>query len=92
MFELQEFLKEISGFSAISLQPAAGAQGEFTGVMIIRAYHQLRGDTKRRKMLIPDSAHGTNPATSAMSGFEVVAVPQRSPWKCGSRSAARSLR
>ncbi len=75
MYELQEYLKEISGFAACSLQPSAGAQGEFTGVMIIRAYHLSRGDGKRKKMLIPDSAHGTNPATSAMSGFEVVPVP-----------------
>ena len=75
MFELQEWLKEISGFASVSLQPAAGAQGEFTGVMIIRAYHLSRNDTKRKKMLIPDSAHGTNPATSAMGGFEVVGIP-----------------
>jgi glycine dehydrogenase subunit 2 len=75
MFELQEMLKEISGFSAVSLEPAAGAQGEFVGVSIIRAYHRSRGDAKRTKILIPDSAHGTNPATSAMSGFEVVPVP-----------------
>lgn len=78
MFELQEWLKEISGFASVSLQPAAGAHGEFTGVMIIRAYHLSRNDTKRKKMLIPDSAHGTNPATSAMSGFEVVGVPSDS--------------
>jgi glycine dehydrogenase subunit 2 len=75
MYDLQEWLKEISGFAAVSLQPAAGAQGEFTGVKIIAAYHQSRGDTKRVKMLIPDSAHGTNPATSAMSGLDVVPVP-----------------
>ncbi len=75
MFQLQEWLKEISGFSGVSLQPAAGAQGELVGVMIIRAYHQNRGDTKRTKMLIPDSAHGTNPASSAMTGYEVVTVP-----------------
>lgn len=74
MWQLQEWLKEISGFAAVSLQPAAGAHGEFTGVMIIRAYHQARGDHKRIKMIIPDSAHGTNPATSAMSGMEVVPV------------------
>jgi len=75
MYELQELLKEISGFDAVTLQPAAGAQGEFTGVMIIRAYHQSRGDSKRTKMLIPNSAHGTNPATSGMTGFEVVHLP-----------------
>jgi glycine dehydrogenase subunit 2 len=75
MYDLQETLKEISGFAAVSLEPSAGAQGEFTGVMIIRAYHQSRSDTKRTRILIPDSAHGTNPATSSMSGFEVVHVP-----------------
>jgi glycine dehydrogenase subunit 2 len=75
MHRLQKWLEEISGFAAVSLQPAAGAQGEFTGVMIIRAYHHTRGDIKRTKMLIPDSAHGTNPASSAMSGLEIVSVP-----------------
>ncbi len=75
MYELQEWLKEIAGFAAVSLQPAAGAHGELTGIMIIRAYHQSRGDFKRNKVLIPDSAHGTNPATSAMAGFQVVPVP-----------------
>jgi glycine dehydrogenase subunit 2 len=72
---LQEWLKEISGFAALTLQPAAGAHGELTGVLIMRAYHKDRGDTKRVKMLIPDSAHGTNPASSAMSNLEVVQVP-----------------
>ena len=72
MYELQEYLKEIGGFAGISLEPAAGAQGELTGVLIIRAYHRSRGDLKRIKILIPDSAHGTNPATSAMSGMQVV--------------------
>jgi glycine dehydrogenase subunit 2 len=72
MYELQEYLKEIGGFAAITLQPAAGAQGELTGVLIIRAYHRSRNDEKRTKILIPDSAHGTNPATSAMSGLHVV--------------------
>jgi glycine dehydrogenase subunit 2 len=72
MFTMQEWLKEIGGFAAVTLQPAAGAHGELTGVLIIRGYHQLRGDTKRDKILIPDSAHGTNPASSAMSGMRVV--------------------
>ena len=75
MYELQEMLKEIGGFAGVTLQPAAGAQGELTGVLIIRAYHQSRNDLKRTKILIPDSAHGTNPATSAMSGLEVVQLP-----------------
>ena len=75
MYELQEWLAEISGFEDVSLQPAAGAHGELTGVLIIRAYHHNRGDDDRNKMLIPDSAHGTNPATSAMSGMEVVELP-----------------
>ena len=78
LYETQEWLKEISGFDAVSLQPAAGAHGELTGVLIMRAYHEDRGDTKRVKMLIPDSAHGTNPATSAMSGLEVVQLPSDS--------------
>ncbi len=75
MYHLQEFLKEISGFAGVSLQPAAGAHGELTGVLIIRAYHRARGETQRDKILIPDSAHGTNPATSAMSGMRVVQIP-----------------
>jgi glycine dehydrogenase subunit 2 len=74
MHELQEWLKEIGGFAGITLQPAAGAQGELTGVLIILAYHASRGDSKRNKILIPDSAHGTNPATSAMSGMQVVEI------------------
>ena len=75
MYQLQEWLKEIGGFAAVTLQPAAGAHGEFTGVLIMRAYHKSRGDIKRPKMLIPDSAHGTNPASSSMSGLEVVQIP-----------------
>ncbi len=75
MYELQEALQEITGFAACSLQPAAGAHGELTGVHMIWAYHQDRGDTQRNKILVPDSAHGTNPASSAMSGFWVVEIP-----------------
>ncbi len=74
MYELQQWLLEISGFSGITLQPAAGAHGEYVGILIIRAYHLSRGDKQRTKMLIPDSAHGTNPASSSMSGFDVVKV------------------
>ncbi len=74
MYELQNWLKEIAGFSGMTLQPAAGAHGEMVGIMIIRAYHVDRGDTKRTKIIIPDSAHGTNPATSGMLGMSVVEV------------------
>jgi glycine dehydrogenase subunit 2 len=75
MYNLQEWLKEISGFASMTLQPAAGAHGELTGVLIMHAYHKDRGDDRRVKMLIPDSAHGTNPASSAMSNLEVVQIP-----------------
>src|SRR5688572_3922962 len=75
MFELQEWLKEISGFAGVTLQPAAGAHGEYTGVLMMAAYHKLRGDTKRTKMLIPDAAHGTNPASVGMMGMGVVTIP-----------------
>jgi glycine dehydrogenase subunit 2 len=71
MFQLERALTEISGFAATTLAPAAGAQGELCGVMMIRAYHVSRGNP-RRKVLIPDTAHGTNPATSALNGYEVV--------------------
>jgi len=75
MHELQEMLGEIAGFDAVTLQPAAGAHGELTGVLIIRAYHRARGDEGRTKILVPDSAHGTNPATAVMAGFDVVTIP-----------------
>ena len=75
MYMLQEALKEITGFQAVSLQPAAGAHGELVGTLIMRAYHRSRGDLKRTKVLLPDSAHGTNPASSSMAGFEVVNIP-----------------
>ncbi len=71
MHELGDMLGEIAGMDAVTLQPAAGAQGELTGVLLMRAYHQSRGDVQRRRVLIPDSAHGTNPATVALAGFEV---------------------
>jgi len=74
LYELQEYLKEIGGFAAVSLQPAAGAHGELTGVLMMRAYHEERGESHRNKVLIPDSAHGTNPASSAMSGYQVVEI------------------
>jgi glycine dehydrogenase subunit 2 len=75
MYYLQEFLKEIGGFAGVSLQPAAGAQGELTGVLMMRAYHLDRGDAARDVILVPDSAHGTNPASTSMSGLRVLEVP-----------------
>jgi glycine dehydrogenase len=72
--ELDKWLSEITGFAAMSLQPNAGAQGEYAGLMVIRAYHQDRGDLHRNVVLIPASAHGTNPASAAMAGMKVVVV------------------
>jgi glycine dehydrogenase subunit 2 len=78
MFQLQEWLQEISGFHKVCMTPAAGAQGELVGALIIKKYHKVNNDPKRVKILIPDSAHGTNPATSSMSGFDVVPLPSDS--------------
>ena len=75
MFELQAMLAEIAGFAAVTLQPAAGAHGELTGVLIMRKYLYDQGECERDTILVPDSAHGTNPATTSMSGFKVVEVP-----------------
>ena len=74
MYELDEALCEISGMDKMTLQPAAGAHGELTGLTLIRAYHENRGDTKRTKIIVPDSAHGTNPASTVMAGFNVVEI------------------
>ena len=68
-------LGEVFGMDAVTFQPAAGAHGEFTGVLLIKAYHTDRGDTARTKIIVPDSAHGTNPATAAMCGYQVVNIP-----------------
>jgi glycine cleavage system P protein (glycine dehydrogenase) subunit 2 len=75
LWELEGLLAEISGMRAVSLQPAAGAQGELTGILMIRAYHRSRGEPDRLEVLIPDSAHGTNPATASMAGLRTVNVP-----------------
>ncbi len=74
LWRLERLLCQISGLGACSLQPAAGAQGELTGLMCIRAYHEARGDHGRSKIIVPDSAHGTNPASAAFNGFSVVEV------------------
>ncbi len=75
LFELEAMLAEISGMDAVTLQPAAGAHGELTGILMVRAYHRSRGDTERNEVLVPDSSHGTNPATASMAGFRTVTIP-----------------
>jgi glycine dehydrogenase subunit 2 len=75
MWELQEILREVTGMKAVSLTPMAGAQGEFAGVAMIRAYHVARGDTHRNEIIVPDAAHGTNPATATMCGCKVIEIP-----------------
>ncbi len=75
MFELQNSLKAITGMDAVTLEPSAGAHGEYTGLKIIRAYHASRGEAHRNKIIVPDSAHGTNPASAALAGCEVINIP-----------------
>jgi len=77
MGTLKKYLCEITGMDDMTLQPAAGAHGEYTGLLLIRAYHQKRGNMKRTKVIVPDSAHGTNPASAVMAGFNVVSVPSK---------------
>lgn len=74
MYDLQEHLQEITGMDTVTLQPAAGAHGEWTGLMMIRAYHEANGDLKRTKVIVPDTAHGTNPASATVAGLETVTV------------------
>jgi glycine dehydrogenase subunit 2 len=75
MYTTQQYLAEIAGMDAFTLQPAAGAHGEFTGLLIIMAYHAARGDHKRTKVIVPDSSHGTNPATAALCGCSIIQIP-----------------
>src|SRR5699024_9885916 len=72
LHELEKSLCEVTGMDRMTLQPAAGAHGEITGIMLIKAYHEKRGDLKRNKIIVPDSAHGTNPATAAMAGYSII--------------------
>ncbi len=74
MRQIETYLCEITGMDAMTLQPAAGAHGEFTGLLLIKAYHRSRNDTARTRIIVPDSAHGTNPASAAMAGFDVVNI------------------
>ncbi len=78
VYELEHLLAEISGMKAVSLQPMAGAHGELTGVLIISAYHRFCGNANKKVVLIPDSAHGTNPASAAIAGYEVKEIPSNS--------------
>jgi glycine dehydrogenase subunit 2 len=75
LWDLQEILKEVTGMKGVSLTPMAGAQGEFAGVAMIRAYHLARGDDHRNEIIVPDAAHGTNPATATMCGCKVIEIP-----------------
>ena len=72
---ISDSLCEIAGMDAFTMQPAAGAHGEFTGLLLIKAYHTDRNDSRRTKIIVPDSAHGTNPASAAMCGYEIVSIP-----------------
>lgn len=87
---LGQSLSEITGMDAMTFQPAAGAHGELTGVLLIKQYHDRRGDKKRTRILVPDSAHGTNPATAAMCGYEVVNIPS-APNGCVDLEALKAV-
>ena len=86
----EKYLNEIFGMDACTFQPAAGAHGEFTGVMLIKQYHDARGDSKRTKIIVPDSAHGTNPATAAMCGYQIVNIPS-APNGCVDLEALKAV-
>lgn len=91
MYETEKFLKEICGMGEFTLQPAAGAHGELTGLLIIQAYHKFIGGTARKKILIPDSAHGTNPASAAIAGFELVQLKSSEKGMVDLDSLARQM-
>lgn len=82
LYELQQDLAEISGMAQVTLQPVAGAQGEFAGIKIIAAYHKAKGNKHKTKIIIPDSAHGTNPATCHLVGYEVVELASKPDGRC----------
>src|SRR3954469_14395463 len=75
LYELEAWMCEMTGFSHFTLQPLAGAHGELTGIMLMAAYHKARGNTKKKYVIIPDSAHGTNPASAAVAGYETISIP-----------------
>jgi glycine dehydrogenase subunit 2 len=90
LYETSRMLAEIVGMSKVTLQPAAGAHGEYTGVLLMRAYHRDRNDGERDEVIIPDSAHGTNPASAAMAGYKVVEVPSNQEG-CVDKDALKSV-
>ena len=87
---LESYLDEITGMSSMTFQPSAGAHGEFTGLLLIKAYHTAHGDTKRTKIIVPDTAHGTNPASCTMAGFQVISIPS-APDGCVDLDALRAV-
>jgi len=89
--ELQRSLAEITGFTAVTTQPAAGAQGEMTGLLMIRAYHRSRGQGQRRRVIVPDSAHGTNPASVALVGYEITTIPSEEHAMVSVEALAKAL-
>ncbi len=90
-YELEHDLKEITGMDRFSLQPAAGAHGELTGMMLVRAYHAARGEAKRHKVLVPDSSHGTNPASAALLGYHVVELKTHSRGRVDLKTLEENL-
>ena len=93
MWELEQLAGRDQRHDArVTLQPAAGAHGELTGILMIRAYHLSRGDTERIEVIVPDSSHGTNPATASMAGFKTVTVPSDARRPRRPRRAARRAR
>ena len=90
LYELQEMLKEISGMDAVTMQPVAGAHGEFTALLMIRAYHE-HNKRNPSKVVLPDSAHGTNPASVVMAGYEVIQIPSNSRRASRSAKISRGL-
>ena len=89
MYELQQMLLEVTGMHGVSLTPMAGAQGEFAGVAMIRAYHRARGDLARNEIIVPEAAHGTNPATATMCGMQVVEIPCNADGDCDLEALAK---
>lgn len=90
LYEASDLLAKIVGMDKITLQPSAGAHGEFTGVMLMRAYHRDRSDSDRNEIIVPDSAHGTNPASAAMGGYKVIEVPSNSEG-CVDKEALKAV-